>query len=262
MRSRRCAERRRTPVTLRQRRSKRLRSRIRQSISSRLIPRWSTFPPMIRGWLTGIPLRLGRDGIHTLESGLEDRTSHLESASASAGGVDLDGDGVIGDSIGIITQCCLTTADTIPTAQRFITGAISIAAEWTARELSTGPGEWPGLSRGIGRRLADTQRRAVRAASARGPSAATTMVDRPGAIPRAEAPASVAAEGFTEVAGAATAAEGGGNRDSGRFLQDRRFRNGGKPHAESELEWRQISRAKCFFGRGRCLSNGVLFRFD
>jgi hypothetical protein len=177
---------------------------------------WCTFPPMIRGWFTGIRLWLGRDGIRTPESGLAGPTSHLESGSESVGGVVLDGDGGIGDSIGITIMPCLTTADTIPTAQRFTTGTVTFAVEWGARKLSTARGQWPGLLTGIGRRPADTPRRAVRAASAPAPSAATTMADRPEAFPHAEAPASAgAAEGFTVVAAA------GDGDSSGMSLLDR-----------------------------------------
>jgi hypothetical protein len=175
---------------------------------------------MIRGWFTDIPLWLGRDGIRIPESGLAGRISRLEPGSESVGGVVLDGDGVIGGSTGTITQCCLITADTFPVAQRFITGAISIAVEWGAREVSTGVGQRPGLSTGIGRRPEDMLHREVRVASARALSAATTMVDRPGAFPHAEAPASAAVEGTlaaegTEVAG------GDGNQRSGMLLLDR-----------------------------------------
>ena len=178
---------------------------------------------MIRGWFTGIPLTLGRDGIRILESGLAGRTFHLESASESVGGVVLDGDGDIGDSIGIIITPCLITAGTFPIAQRFITGTISIAAErgagkTDAGELSTGVGRRAGLSAEIGRLPEDTLHRAVRAASAPAPSAAMTMGDRPEAFPHAEAPASLVAEGFmVAVAGGIVAAAGGGNRSSGMF---------------------------------------------
>ena len=77
----------------------------------------------------------------------------------------------------------------------------------------------PGRSRGTGMPLAATLSLAVRVAFDRALSAATTMVDRPGAFPHAETPASVAVEGTlaaegTEVAG------GDGNQRSGMFLLD------------------------------------------
>ena len=77
-------------------------------------------------------------------------------------------------------------------------------AAYTAR-LSIVPGLPPNLSRETGRRLEDLPHPAVRAASARARSAATTTVERPGPIHRAEAPAWAAAdltvaEGLTAVA--------------------------------------------------------------
>jgi len=63
-----------------------------------------------------------------------------------------------------------------------------------AAELTTVPAQPPGLSTETSRRLEDTLNPAVRAAHARAPSAATSMADRPGAFPHAEAPAWVAEE--------------------------------------------------------------------
>jgi hypothetical protein len=88
--------------------------------------------------------------------------------------------------------------------------------------------EIPGL-------LEDTLNLAGRAASARAPSAATTMADKTEAFRNAVAPASVTAEDFrvvqaegfmaVEAAVAAVAVAGTGNR---------RFRNGEKPDAANE----------------------------
>ena len=171
-----------------------------------------TSPRMIRGWFTEIPSWRGRDGTRIPESGLAARTSRSESASESAGSEVLDGAGVIGDSIGITDTQCITTAGTTPGAARFITGTISTEEEAGAAELRAGaqrreqasgtsaraaesttvPAQPPGLSTETRRLLEDTPNPAVRAASARAPSAATTMADRQGAFRHAEAPASVA----------------------------------------------------------------------
>jgi hypothetical protein len=145
-------------------------------------------------------------------------TFRSESASESGGSAVSDGAGVIGDSTGITITPCLTTADTFPVAQRFITGAISIAAERTVAEsavaeLSIVPVREPGLSAETTGPPADTPRPAAKAGSARVPSAATSVAERLGAFPRAEAPASAAAEDFTGAEAVVTlAAEGDGNR--------------------------------------------------
>jgi len=68
----------------------------------------------------------------------------------------------------------------------------------------------------IVRRLADTLHLAVRAARAREPSAATTVADRPGAFPHAEAPAWAAGADFTVVEEPAAAVAGVVNRDDDR----------------------------------------------
>jgi len=163
---------------------------------------------MILGRFTDIPSWLGRDGIHTLESGLGGPTSHLGSASESGGGVVLGGDGVIGDSIGIITRFCLTTADTLPAAPRFITGTISIAAEKPVAEFSIIQVRPPGRSAETTGPPGDTLSPVAKVASARAPSAASSVADRPGAFRPAEAPASeesptVAVDFMAVVAGAA-----------------------------------------------------------
>src|SRR5580698_5412476 len=136
------------------------------------------------------------------------RTSHLESASELDGGVVLDGDGVIGDSIGIITQFCLITAGISPAAPRFTTGTISIVAERTVAERSTIPMRPPDPSAETIAPPADTLNHAVKAASARVPSVGASVEERLGVFHRAEAPASeevLAAAAFTAVVG------GGGN---------------------------------------------------
>src|SRR5208282_2954820 len=76
-----------------------------------------------------IPSWRGRGGIRIPESGLAARISHSESASESVGSAALDGAGVIGDSTGITDTQGLAAAGTSPRAERFITGAISPAAE-------------------------------------------------------------------------------------------------------------------------------------
>ena len=53
---------------------------------------------------------------------------------------------------------------------------------------TTAPGRLPGLSTETRRRREDTLHRAARAESAPAPTVATTMADRPRAIPPAEAP--------------------------------------------------------------------------
>src|SRR5208337_4777953 len=158
----------------------------------------STSLRMIRGWFTDIQWWHGRGGTRIPESGLAARISRSESASPSVGTEVLDGVGVIGDSIGITATQCTTMPGTIPGAGRFITGAMPIEQEAGAAELTaaaaelvpvsmqgTGPGTWahvaklttvpappPGLSKETGRRLEATLNPAVRAASARAPSAA------------------------------------------------------------------------------------------
>src|ERR1039458_2258106 len=170
---------------------------------------WSTSLPITRGWFTDIPSRRGRDGTRIPESGLAARIFHSDSASGLAGSEVLDRDGVIGDSTGITTMRSLTTAGTFPRAERFITGAISTAAERDAAQSraaelmaraggsTTVPVLRPGLSMETGRRLEVMLNLAVKAACARALSVATTMADRPRAIRRAEAPASVGQQRLT-----------------------------------------------------------------
>ena len=104
---------------------------------------------------------------------------------------------------------------------RFLTETSAGAAEFT-----TVPAQRPGLSTETPRLLEDTLHPAARAASARAPSAATAMADRPGAIRHAEAPASVAERRVAAVDLAAAedlaaAVAGVGNRSFVMFLVDR-----------------------------------------
>jgi len=150
---------------------------------------------MIRGSFMDIPSQRGRDGTRIPESGLAAHTSSSDSASESVGTEVSDGAGVIGDSIGVADTQCSTMAGITPGAERFITGAISPeearAADLmvAAAESTVHAAQPPGRSTETGRRHEAMLHPAVRAASARAPTAATTMADRPGAIRRAEAPA-------------------------------------------------------------------------
>lgn len=174
-------------------------------------------------------------------------TSRSDSASELASSAVMDGAGLIGDSIGEVDTQCITTAGTTPGATRFIIGAISTeeqaraealtvpAAELLlaptqgtghptgpaagAAESTTVPARRPGLSTETPRLLEDTPNPVVRAASARGPSAATTMADRQGAIRHAEAAASVVEARVA--AGADLAVAGVGNRSCVMVRVDR-----------------------------------------
>ena len=190
-----------------------------------------TSPRTIPGRFTGTPSRSGRDGIHIQESGLAARTSRSESASESVGGEVLGGAGGIGDSIGIIVTQLMATTGTTPGAIRFTTVAITIEAEVSVALLpscvaeglaaallfTTARAEPPGRSKEIAGLLVDTLNPAVRAASARVPSAATTRVDRKGAFRHAEARASVEAEG-------SMGAEAEGLTGAGAGIGSRQFR--------------------------------------
>jgi len=173
-----------------------------------------TSPPITRGWSTEDPFWRGRDGIRIPKSGLEALTCRGAGDSESGGSAVLDGAGVIGDSIGITTMQCITTAGTTRVAERFTTEAISTeervgAGDSTAlvaepaldpmqgtdlagtaaggAEFTTAPAQLPGLLTETSRRLEDMLHLAVRAASAQVPSAATTMGGRQRAFPHAEA---------------------------------------------------------------------------
>ena len=141
-----------------------------------------------------------------------------DSALELAGSAVLDGAGVIGDSIGMTTTQSTTTAGTTRAAERFITETISTGEEASAgveTNVQRGASGNRGVAKpparpfeGDRRQLEDTPSPAARAAFAREPSAATATAERPGAIPRAEAPASVA-EAFTAVAEGMAAVAGG-----------------------------------------------------
>ena len=93
----------------------------------------------------------------------------------------------------------------------------SVLAANVLAVLTTVAAHPPGLSRETGVRLEAMLSLAVRVAFTRAPSAATTMAERPGVIPPAEAPAWVAAaftavaEAFTAVAEGTPAVAGGGS---------------------------------------------------
>src|ERR1700678_1793903 len=171
---------------------------------------WFTFRRTIRGRFMDIPSWVGRDGIRIPESGLADRIYPLDSASALGGSAVLDGDGVIGDSIGITTSYCTTTTRISRGARRSITGTIFIVAVGIVAELSTVPAERPGLLVGTGRRPEDMLHPAAKVACGRAHSAATSTVEKLVASRHAEARASadftaaaVVADSTVEAAGAA-----------------------------------------------------------
>jgi hypothetical protein len=123
--------------------------------------------------------------------------SDLDSESVSL--AVLDGASLIGDSIGITTTQCITTAGTTPGATRFTAGAIfteeqagAAALPATAAGFITARAGPTGLSTETPGLLEGTLNRAVRAGSAQAPSAATAMAGRRGATRHAEAPATVA----------------------------------------------------------------------
>jgi hypothetical protein len=104
------------------------------------------------------------------------------------------------------------------TARAPMAGPVDLTA---AAAKSTIPAQQPGLSMEIPGPREDTLNLVGRAASARAPSAGTTMADKKEAFHNAAAPASVAAEGFRAVqaedlaaveAEAAGAVAGTGNR--------------------------------------------------
>ena len=144
-----------------------------------------------------VPSWPGQDGTHIPESGMAARISPSEPVSESASSEVMDGAGIIGEPIGITTTQFITTTDTTPAAERFITGTPSIAVGASAAECSRGPVPWAGLSTEIARLPEVTRHLMARAASAPAPSAATTMADKPEAFLHAETPASAAVADFT-----------------------------------------------------------------
>src|SRR5580700_1321674 len=149
---------------------------------------WCMCRLTIRGWFTDIPWWRGRGGIHIRGSGLADLTSRLELGLGLDGGEGLDGDGDIGDSIGITIMRGLTAGGITRGAGRFITEGPMLEAVLEAVD-SIAPGVARGRSMETGRRLGDTQRRGARAECTRAHSGAMTTADRPGAFLRAGAPA-------------------------------------------------------------------------
>jgi hypothetical protein len=131
----------------------------------------------------------------------------------SDGGAGLDGDGDIGDSIGITITQGSTVGGITPGAGRSTTGARMLAVDLPVAVVSTAAE--PDHLMETGRRRGDMLHRVARAECAPAPSAATTVAEKPGASPRVEAPAlvagSMAAEGSTE---AEAAGEGKRTRDA------------------------------------------------
>jgi hypothetical protein len=164
---------------------------------------------IIRGWFTGIRSWRGRGGIRILGFGLAVRIFRSDLALESAGGEDTDGDGAIGDSIGITITLCLTTAGITPEAGRFTTGAVLPEAEACGAGVLTAEGEL-GLSTETGKQLEATPHPTARAAHDREHSAATAMAGRPGATLHAVAPVWVAEDSMVEaVDRMAVVADGG-----------------------------------------------------
>ena len=199
---------------------------------------------MIRGWFMEVPSWRGRDGTRIPESGLAAHTSRSESASESASSEVLDGAGTTGDSIGAAVTQLLAAAGTTRGATLFITGAPTTEAGARAGELTivvepraaqfptvaastevgpraeefpTVPAQRPELSTETGRRREATLHPAVRAASARAPSAASRRADRQRAIRHEEGPVLVAEQRVAEVV-EQRAGAGVGNRSFVMFL--------------------------------------------
>jgi hypothetical protein len=140
----------------------------------------------------------------------------------------MDGVGITGDAIGMAEPYSTTTAGTTPGATRFTTETITTRAEprateetaftakaemetaliatgtATAVELTATPTQRQGLSKEIPKLLEDMQNPAVRAASARASSVATTTEEKKRAFPSA----AVKASGADLTAADLTAAEG------------------------------------------------------
>ena len=168
------------------------------------------------GWRMEIRSSLGRDGIRIPEFGSAVRTCRGVAASESAGSEVMDGAGTTGDSIGVADTRCTEAAGTTLGATRFITAAISTGQEarvvvtvcgaelapmvLRATGLRTGTlesaaepvtvlAERHGPSTETAKLREDTRHPAVKVGSDRARLAATTMADKPGAIPREAVPA-------------------------------------------------------------------------
>ncbi len=205
------------------------------------------------GWRMEIRLWRGLDGIRIPESGSAVRTCRGVAASESAGSEVMDGAGITGDSIGAADTRCTAAAGTTLGATRFITAAISTGQEahavvtvcgaeparvlilgtgpltetlQGAAVLSTVPAQRHGLSTETPRLHEATRHLAAKAAFAPARLADTTTADRPGATPRAAAPAwarlmpveDLAAVVEVRTAAVAIAAAGTGNRSSYTLL--------------------------------------------
>jgi hypothetical protein len=188
------------------------------------------FRHTIRGMFTDIPWWRGRDGMRTRAFGLADPISHSEWVLELDGGAGLDGDGAIGDSTGTTITLCLTTGGTIPGAERFITGAPTLAVDLHMAGVSrVGVGRGPSTE--TGERLAGMRRLTARVECVRAPSAATTMADRPGVSLHGEARVSGAA-------GSTVAAEGTAAADDGNLWLTRWAGSAGDPNATPEKRLR------------------------
>jgi hypothetical protein len=188
----------------------------------------------------------------------------------------MDGDGITGDSIGITGTRYTTMAGITRAATRFITGAMftgkeareavstataaelaaaptrGMAVDSTVVELTTGLtivlAQAPGLSTETSKRREDTLNPAVRAESARAPSVATIMADRPKAFRHAEAPAWVAERALVEeVAAAVAPTVVAGITDRGFIMfVSLGVRNGEKANAACEAQPQRNSLVQSF----------------
>ena len=153
------------------------------------------YVPAYDPWLVyGDPIWRGRDGTRIPESGLAARTSRSDSASESASSAVLDGAGVIGDSIGVADYAMYGGGRYYSRSNTFYNrsnyyrgggerGGVSCAAPRRSDQRCGGGRRRGGVSNRSGatarafngnRQAAeDTLNPAVRAASARAPSAAT-----------------------------------------------------------------------------------------
>jgi hypothetical protein len=207
--------------------------------------------PMIHGMFTGIPLWHGRDGIRIPEFGLAARTFRSAWALESASSEVLGGAGIIGDAIGVAVLELLAAVGTTRGATRFMTGTPSTGAEVSTEVEPCGAERLtvaevdvsteaeacaavvsardPALSTETTEQLEDTRHLADRGAPAQAPSVATGMVDRRGASPHAEGPASAVvdftvAEDFTAAVEAEAAVAAVTKQIPDRFLVARNIR--------------------------------------
>jgi hypothetical protein len=130
----------------------------------------------------------------------------------------------------------VTTADSVATSAEIVPAAMRgtgplVRTPAVAAGLKTIPPQRPGLLKETTTVLEDTLNLAVRAASARVPSATMTMAGRKGVFRHAEVPAS-------EEEGRVAAVAGINNRSFVRFLVLRVSRDGEKPHGAYKTELR------------------------